>query len=81
MAAQKFSLTSYENLQSLWKLERLILDSLDFHTTTEQVVNSILTELNYLDPSYKVAVLALIDQENQVLKRVALSQTQEAKKI
>src|SRR3989339_816057 len=80
MAAQKFSLTSYENLQSLWKLERLILDSLDFHTTTEQVVNSILTELNYLDPSYKVAVLALIDQENQVLKRVALSQTQEAKK-
>ncbi len=67
-------------LESLWKLEKLILNSLDFHETLDEVVNSILTELGYLELGYKVVVLALLDKEEQVLKRVALSQTDAAKK-
>jgi len=67
-------------LDALWKLERIILDTLDFREVVQKVVDSIFTELGYLDLGYKVVVLALVDEKNGTLNRVALSQTEEAKK-
>ncbi|PIR42758.1 hypothetical protein CO058_04285 [candidate division WWE3 bacterium CG_4_9_14_0_2_um_filter_35_11] len=69
-----------KTLESLWKLEKTILNTLDYTEVIQKVVDSILTELNYLERGYKVVVLVLLDQEKQVLRRTALSQTEEAKK-
>ena len=67
-------------LDSLWKLERIILDTLDFREVVQKVVDSILTELGYLNLGYKVVVLALVDEKTKTLNRVALSQTEGATK-
>lgn len=67
-------------LASLWKLEKIILDTLDFKEVIQKVVNSILLELGYLNLGYKVVVLALIDEKGENLKRIALSRTEEAEK-
>jgi signal transduction histidine kinase len=67
-------------LESLWKLEKIILDTLDFREVLQKVVDAILHELGYLHLGYKVVVLALIDEESNTLKRVSLSQTEEARK-
>jgi signal transduction histidine kinase len=69
-----------ETLQSLWQLEKIILNNLDFRETVNDVVNNILFELERLYGGYKVAVLALVDEKSKSLKRVSLSQTVEARK-
>ena len=78
----KFKITkeTIRTLDSLWELERIILDTLDFNSTVQKIVDSILLELGYLNLGYKVVVLALIDDSGENLKRVALSHTKEAKK-
>ena len=69
-----------ETIQSLWKLEKIILDSLDFHTVVQKISDSVLTELGYLDLGYRIIVLTLADKNRNVLNRVSLSQTPEAAK-
>ncbi|RJR26322.1 sensor histidine kinase [candidate division WWE3 bacterium] len=80
MPNNKLNPDTLNTLEALWKLEKIILDSLDFHDVVQKVVDAILTELGYLDLGYKVVVLALVDEERQVLKRVSLSSTLEAQK-
>ena len=69
-----------DTIQSLWKLEKIILDSLDFHTVVQKISDSVLTELGYLDLGYRIIVLTLADKNRNVLNRVSLSQTPEAAK-
>ncbi len=67
-------------LDSLWKLQKFILDTPDFEGVVQRTVNSILVELGYLQLGYRILVLTLIDEKTQTLKRIALSQTPEAER-
>lgn len=69
-----------DTIKSLWKLEKIILDTLDFHEVVQKIVDSVLTELDYLQLGYRIIVLALVDDEKKVLRRISLSQTDEAEK-
>lgn len=62
-----------DTLDSLWKLEQIILNSLDFHKGIQEVVNSILKELEKLDEGYNSVSLFLIDDTNKFLKEVAIT--------
>ena len=72
--------TNKKTIDALWHLQTIILKTPDFETVVDRVVNAILTELGYLELGYRILVLTLVDQESQTLKRIALSETDEAKK-
>ena len=55
-----------------------IFDTLDFTLLTERIVNSLLFDIGFIRLDYKIIVLTLIDTQSNLLKRVALSTTQEA---
>lgn len=65
---------------ALSRLEKIILDTLDFKQVVQKVVDSMLFELDFLNLGYRIMVLSLIDEKKGVLKRVSISQTEEAKK-
>ncbi len=65
-------------IEALWRLQKVILDTLDFNNVVGKIVNGLLTELDYLKLGYRIVVLTLVDEQNQVLKRISLSQTKEA---
>jgi len=71
---------SKDTIQALWKLEKIILDTLDFHEVVQKICDSVLTELGYLNLGYRIIVLTLVNKEKGVLERISLSQTPEAKK-
>jgi len=65
-------------IEALWKLEKIILDTLDFNEVVQKICDGLLTELGYLKLGYRIIVLTLIDEDKKVLKRISLSQTKEA---
>jgi len=67
-----------KTIDALWRLQKLILDTPDFESVVSRIVNAILKELGYLKLGYRILVLTLIDHEKHVLKRITLSQTNEA---
>lgn len=69
------------HLRALWEVERLILGNLNFNEIAQKVTDIILTELGYLRLGYQIVVLGLIDEKRGVLKRVAISKTDGAKKF
>ncbi len=69
-----------DTVEALWKISKVILNTLDFNSVVQQVVDSLLFELNYIQNGYRIIVLTLIDERTQTLKRISLSQTDEAKK-
>ncbi len=69
-----------KTIQSLWNLQKIILDTLDFNEVVERIVDGLLLELGYLDLGYRIIVLTLVDEKKQVLKRISLSRTKEAKR-
>jgi len=71
---------SKDTIQALWKLEKIILDTLDFHEVVQKICDSVLTELGYLNLGYRIIVLTLVNKKKGVLERISLSQTPEAKK-
>ncbi len=66
-----------ETIAALWRLEKIILDTLDFKDVVQKIVESTLSELGYLNLGYRVIVLALVDQKTQTLKRISFSRTKE----
>lgn len=60
-------------LQTIKKVNRIILEELDFETVTQKVADTIPNELQFA-----TGVVAILDQERQVLRRVAASRTKEA---
>lgn len=73
--------TTKDTIAALWKLEKVILDTLDFNDVVQKTVESMLTELNFMNLGYEIIVLLLVDKKHNVLKRIALSQTPAARKI
>lgn len=71
---------SKKTIQSLWRLEKIILESLDFNDVVQKIVDSVLSELGYLQLGYRIVVLALVDEKTQNLKRISISKTDEAEK-
>jgi len=69
-----------KTISSLWKLEKIILDTLDFKEVVQKIVDSVLTELGYLNLGYCIIVLTLIDEEKQLLRRISISKTEQAQK-
>ncbi|HEX8923419.1 MAG TPA: hypothetical protein VF828_01655, partial [Patescibacteria group bacterium] len=67
-------------IEALWKLEKIILDTLDFNVVVQKICDGLLTELDYLELGYRIIVLTLVDEDKQVLKRISLSQTDAAAK-
>ena len=67
-----------KTLDSLWRLEKIILDTLDFKEVVQKIVDSVLLELGYLELGYRIVVLALTDSEGKFLKRISISKTEEA---
>jgi len=61
------------------RLAKVILDTLDFNEVVQKVVDSIFDELGYLNLGYKIIVLALIDKDKGVLRRISVSHTPEGK--
>jgi len=64
--------------ESIWKIEKAVLETVDFEKATGKVVNIILTELGYVNYGYEVIVLTLLDQKIGGLKRIAISNTEAA---
>lgn len=58
-------------LDSLWKLQRLVIDTLDFRAVVEKVVENILDELKDFNLGYKFVALGLVDEKEQALKFVS----------
>jgi len=67
-----------ESLESLWRLTQILMENLEFEDVVYKVVNSLLSELGYLKSGYRIVVLSLIDEKMGGLRRIALSQTEEA---
>lgn len=67
-----------EIVQALWKLQKIILDTLDFNQVVQRTVDGLLSELGYLQLGYRIIVLTLINEEKGVLQRISLSSTPEA---
>jgi len=72
---------SQQTIAALWRLEKIILDSLDFNQLVQKIVDSVLSELGYLKLGYRIVVLALVDHDEKKLKRISISQTEEARKV
>lgn len=64
--------------ESIWRIEKAVLETVDFEKATGEVVNVILTELGFINHGYEVIVLTLLDKEKQGLRRIAISNTQSA---
>lgn len=67
-------------IEALWRLQKIILDSLDFNRVIKKIVDGLLLELGYLELGYRIIVLTLADKSRNVLKRISLSSTQEAQR-
>ncbi len=65
-------------IEALWRLQKIIVDTLDFNQVVRQIVDGLLTELGYLRLGYRIVVLTLVNEEKGVLQRISLSSTPEA---
>ena len=71
---------SRNTLEALQRLEKIILDTLDFRQVVQKICDSVLNELYFLDLSYRMVVLGLTDEKQGIIQVVAFSQTPEAQK-
>src|SRR3989344_3015528 len=69
-----------ESLESLWRLTKILMENLEFEDVVYKTVNSLLNELGYLKSGYRIVVLSLVDEEAGGLRRIALSETEEARR-
>lgn len=69
-----------DTVQAIWRLEKVILDTLHLEDVVQKTVDTAFSELGFLKLGYKIMVLSLVDEEKKVLRRIAISQTEEAKK-
>lgn len=74
------SVQSRNTLEALQRLEKVILDTLDFRQVVQKICDSVLNELYFIDLSYRVVILTLKDQSETNLQVVAFSKTPEAEK-
>jgi signal transduction histidine kinase len=68
-----------QTLDSLWKLEKIILNTLDFNEVVDKVVDGILHELGYLEYGYNMVSLSLVNKDRETLERISVSQTEKVR--
>jgi signal transduction histidine kinase len=68
------------NSAILPRLQRVLLETLDFNEVVQRIVNKLLSEPSFQEYGYRIVVLSLFDETKQVLKRISLSSTPEATK-
>ncbi|MCL4367314.1 GAF domain-containing protein, partial [Patescibacteria group bacterium] len=61
---------------AIWKIDQIILNTLEFNEVVDRVVNAALLELSKY--RYAILVLSLLDEPRGVLKRISISRTEEA---
>lgn len=66
-------------LQAFWRLQKIILNTLEFDQVTQNVCDALLEELGFSQLGYRIVVLTLLSEDTKMLRRVAVSQTPEAK--
>ena len=71
---------SRNTLEAVQRLEKIILDTLDFRQVIQKICDSVLNELYFVDLSYRLVILALENSDHTALQIVALSKTPEAEK-
>lgn len=71
---------SRNTLEALQRLEKIILETLDFRELVQKICDSVLNELYFLDLNYRLVMLALESSKADKLEIVANSQTPEAQK-
>lgn len=69
-----------KTIDSLWRLSKIILDTLDFKDVVSKIVDSVLLELGYLELGYEIVVLCLLDEKQNALQRISISHTTKAKR-
>ncbi len=67
-------------MEAVQRLEKIILNTLDFRQVIQKICDSVLNELYYVDLSYRLVLLSLENNEKTGLQVVAISQTPEAQK-
>ncbi|OGD97182.1 hypothetical protein A3A49_02240 [Candidatus Curtissbacteria bacterium RIFCSPLOWO2_01_FULL_38_11b] len=72
---------SKKTFEALWEIEKVVLETVDFEEATKKVVNIVLNQLGYLKYGYHVIVLTLLDNEKKMLRRIAISETEAARKF
>lgn len=78
---KRVSATNYQFqgvFESIWRIEKAVLETVNFEEAAGKVVNIILTELGYINHGYEVIVLTLLDHNLQGLRRIAISNTESA---
>ena len=69
-------------LSLLKKIDEIVLGSTkSLEQVTQTVVDSIFTELGYMKSGYEIIMLTLLDNEEKVLKIIAISHTETADKL
>lgn len=76
--SRKAYFIKHSSFESLLRLQKILLDTLDYDQVVFRVVNTILFDLGFIDLGYRIIVLTLLNKKKGVLERVALSQTDEA---
>jgi len=74
----KYNEKEFKALSGLWRIDRVILDTLDFKELTKEVVNVVLKELDYLKLGYQIIVLTLLNKKKKTVERVSISKTKAA---
>lgn len=77
-SATNHALQSEKTIESLWKITKVVLDTLEFDDVTQKICDSLLSELGYLNLGYRIIVLSLLNAEKTGLQRISLSQTPQA---
>lgn len=67
-----------DTLKALWKVTKIVLDTLDFNQVTQKTCDSLLNELGYLNLGYRIIVFSLYKEDINGLQRISLSQTPQA---
>lgn len=67
---------SKETINALWRVLKIILESLDFNVVVQEIVDSVLLELGYLKLGYEIVVLCLVDEKKRVMERISISHTE-----
>jgi signal transduction histidine kinase len=60
-------------LDSLWRLEKIILDTLDFTLVVQRIVDNVMVELDQLYLGYRIVFLRLVDSELKVETQASYS--------
>src|SRR3990167_1920465 len=79
--AQPVNLQDYAYYQVWWRINRLILQELEFQKLAQEIVDAVFQELGAEQLGYVLIALIIPDYSINALKRVAISNTSPAQKM